>query len=584
MSNSRNRWLGLVFISMAISLVIIDGTIVNTIFPSITKSLTLTDTQIQWVQESYVLVFASLLLVWGSLADRFGRRLMLIVGIAVFVAASIWAGMATTPDALILARIVQGLGGAMVLPTTLSLVNANFVGKERGIAFAVWGATIGGMVAVGPVLGGWLTTVDWKLDLSVVVIETWRWAFWVNLPFGILVIAGLIFFVNESRQAQREGGIDFVGALFAALGFFTLTFGLIEGRFYGWWDQKASFNLLGFYDWPKESISVIPVSLFLSVVFFTVFVMWERARDKAHKNVILDLNLFKIKSFRNGSIAALIISMGEFGLIFAIPLWLQNIEGLDALHSGIVLLWLAGGAFLASAMVGGLSGKLSPVLAVRIGVVLEIVGIAGLGYFASVAGNWQSIAAWLCIYGFGVGVATAQLTGVIMQDVPLEKVGQGSGTQSTSRQVGSALGIAVLGSLLFTGLSTNVSNNVQGMQELSGIDKAQVKLLADNIGELTSQSAGAVVPNLSALLQSTGAPANFADSIAVQAREGFTQSVRTTAYAAAGFLVLGLIATFTIKGRRPEEQAWAKAAEPGTKPDAGKDPDLYDTSESGSQS
>ena len=583
MSNSRNRWLGLVFISMAISLVIIDGTIVNTIFPSITKSLTLNDTQIQWVQESYVLVFASLLLVWGSLADRFGRRLLLIVGIAVFVAASIWAGMATTPDALILARIVQGLGGAMVLPTTLSLVNANFVGKERGIAFAVWGATIGGMVAVGPVLGGWLTTVDWKLDLSVVVIETWRWAFWVNLPFGILVIAGLIFFVNESRQEQREGGIDFVGALFAALGFFTLTFGLIEGRYYGWWDQKNAFNLFGIYEWPKESISVIPASLFLSVVFFVIFVIWERARDAAHKNVILDLNLFKIASFRNGSIAALIISMGEFGLIFAIPLWLQNIEGLDALHSGIVLLWLAGGAFLASGLVGGLSGKLSPVMAVRIGVVLEIVGIAGLGFFASVGGSWQSISAWLAIYGFGVGVATAQLTGVIMQDVPLEKVGQGSGTQSTARQVGSALGIAVLGSLLFTGLSSNVASNIEGMQELKGIDAAQVKLLAENIGELTSQSAGAVVPQLSALLQSTGAPANFADAIAVQAREGFTQSVRTTAYAAAGFLALGLIATFTIKGRRPEDQDWAKAVVPATKPEPGNDPDVYTTADEGNQ-
>jgi EmrB/QacA subfamily drug resistance transporter len=553
MSNTRNRWLGLVFISMAISLVIIDGTIVNTIFPSITKSLTLSDTQIQWVQESYVLVFASLLLVWGSLADRFGRRLLLIVGIAVFVAASIWAGMATTADALILARIVQGLGGAMVLPTTLSLVNANFVGKERGIAFAVWGATIGGMVAVGPVLGGWLTTVDWKLDLSVVLIESWRWAFWVNLPLGILVIAGLIFFVGESRQEQREGGIDFVGALLSALGFFTLTFGLIEGRFYGWWDQKNPFNLFGVYDWPTESISIIPVSLFLSIVFFVIFVMWERSREAAHKNVILDLNLFHIKSFRNGSIAALIISMGEFGLIFAIPLWLQNIEGLDALHSGIVLLWLAGGAFVASGLVGGLSGKLSPVWAVRIGVILEVIGIAGLGFFVSVEGNWQSIATWLFIYGFGVGVATAQLTGVIMQDVPFEKIGQGSGTQSTARQIGSALGIAVLGTLLFTGLTSNVSSNIQSMKELEGIDAAQVKMLADNIGDLTEQSAGAVVPQLSALLQSTGAPTEFSDAIAVQAREGFTQSVRTTAYAAAGFLALGLVATFTIKARRPEE-------------------------------
>ena len=158
MSQTKNRWIALVFISMAISLVIIDGTIVNTIFPAVIEDLQLTSTEVQWVQESYVLVFASLLLVWGSLADRYGRKLLLIVGIVVFVAASIWAGNTDSAEAMILARVVQGIGGAMVLPTTLSLVNANFEGKERGIAFAIWGATIGGMVAVGPVLGGWLAT------------------------------------------------------------------------------------------------------------------------------------------------------------------------------------------------------------------------------------------------------------------------------------------------------------------------------------------------------------------------------------------------------------------------------------------
>ena len=158
MTAVRNRWIGLVFIAMGISLVIIDGTIVNTIFPSIIDALKLTSTEVQWVQESYVLVFASLLLVWGSLADRFGRKLVLVIGIAIFVASSIWAGTSTDATSMIAARVVQGIGGSMVLPTTLSLVNANFQGKERGIAFAVWGATIGGMVALGPVLGGWLAT------------------------------------------------------------------------------------------------------------------------------------------------------------------------------------------------------------------------------------------------------------------------------------------------------------------------------------------------------------------------------------------------------------------------------------------
>ena len=139
MSKTPNRWIGLVFISLAISLVIIDGTIVNTIFPAIINELHLSSSQVQWVQECYVLVFAALLLVWGSIADRFGRRRILLIGIVLFIFASVWASFATSDVTLIIARIEQGIGGAMVLPTTLALLNANFQGKERGIAFAVWG-------------------------------------------------------------------------------------------------------------------------------------------------------------------------------------------------------------------------------------------------------------------------------------------------------------------------------------------------------------------------------------------------------------------------------------------------------------
>jgi EmrB/QacA subfamily drug resistance transporter len=558
MTKTRNRWIGLVFISMAISLVIIDGTIVNTIFPSVIKSLALTSTDIQWVQESYVLVFASLLLVWGSLADRFGRRLMLVIGLTVFVLASVWAGTTDSAQAMILARIVQGLGGAMVLPTTLSLVNANFQGKERGIAFAVWGATIGGMVAIGPVLGGWLTTVDWSLDLGSVVIETWRWAFCVNLPLGAIVIAGLLYFINESKQAQREGGVDFVGALLSVVMFGTLVFGLIEGRVYGWWDQTKNIFALGDFTWPADIISVIPVSLAISLVFGIIFVIWERAREKAHKNVLLDLGLFSIASFRNGSIAALIISMGEFGLLFAIPLWLQNVSGLNALSSGMVLLWLAGGAFLASAVGGALSGRISAVTAVRIGVALEMIGVLGIALGANTLDGWQGIAGYLFIYGIGVGLATAQLTGVIMVDVPMDRIGQASGSQSTVRQVGSALGIAVLGTALFTSTQAAVATNIESLSVFKGAPTAQVKVVSDSISNLVVDSAGAILPNLPKFLQTTGMPENIATDVQLQAREGFTEGVKATGWFAGGFLALGLLSTFFIGSRRKKEEKAAK--------------------------
>ena len=531
MTPTKNRWIGLVFIAMSISLVIIDGTIVNTIFPSIINELALSSTEVQWVQESYVLVFASLLLVWGSIADRIGRRRLLSIGIVIFIASSVWAGLTDSATALILSRILQGIGGAMVLPTTLSLVNATFQGRERGIAFAVWGATIGGMVAVGPVLGGWLAT-----DFD------WRWAFMINLPLGILILIGLLIFVNESKAPESVGGIDWVGAAISVVMFSTMVFGLIEGRVYGWWEVNPDRQFqIGDFVWPSTGISVIPVALAISLSAFIVFVYWERTRARAGKSVLLDLNLFRIASFRNGSIAALIISMGEFGILFAIPLWLQNVIGLSPISSGLVLLWLAGGAFMASAIGGALSGKLAPARAVQIGVLLEVVGVLGVALFASQETGWAVLAPFLFIYGIGIGLATAQLTGVIMVDVPMDKTGQGSGSQSTVRQIGSALGIAVLGTLLFTGTQVSIENRLDDF----ALAPEQVSALSSAVVD----SAGAAIPQLSAELQNQGIPAATSEQIQLVAGDAFTDGAKWAAWAAAGFLVLGLGSTLNL-GRK----------------------------------
>lgn len=561
MSKTPNRWIGLLFISLAISLVIIDGTIVNTIFPSVIADLKLSSTEVQWVQESYVLVFASLLLVWGTIGDRIGRRKLLIIGILIFTLASIWAGFSTDASTMILARIAQGVGGAMVLPTTLSLVNATFQGKERGIAFAVWGSTIGGMVAVGPVLGGWLAT-----DFD------WRWAFNINAPLGLIIIIGLLIFATESKQTQREGRIDWVGAGISVIMFSTLVFGLIEGRAYGWWNvNPANQFAIGDFKWPTTGISVIPVSLAIFVISTVLFVLWERSREKAQKNVILDLGLFGISSFRNGSIAAGIISMGEFGLLFAIPLWLQNVQGLSAISSGLVLLWLAGGAFLASAVGGALSGKLSATNAVRIGVFLELIAVAGIAFIASTSGGWQGIAPFLAIYGIGIGLATAQLTGVIMVDVPLEKTGQASGSQSTVRQIGSALGIAVLGTVLFTSTQASIETRIVDLPGLSVVDEPTRQIIAEQIAGPVADSAGAAIIAIPQFLTSQGMPQDVANQVTVAAADGFTDGMKATGWAAAFFLLLGLASTYNL-GTKSKEVAGVRKtrakAKPETKADA----------------
>ena len=245
-------------------------------------------------------------------------------------------------------------------------------------------------------------------------------------------------------------------------------------------------------------------------------------------------------------LAALIISMGEFGLIFAIPLWLQNVIGMTPIGAGLVLLWLAGGAFFASGIGGALSGKLPPARAVQLGVLLELLGIVGFALVASTDTGWQAIAPFLFLYGIGVGLATAQLTGVIMVDVPMEQNGQGSGSQSTVRQIGSALGIAVIGTMLFTGTEASLENRLDEIGVPAAIQGQIVTTVVD--------SAGSVIPQLSDIAQASGVDSATADSIQLASGEAFTDGAQLAAYAAAGFLVLGFFSTFRLGGLAKEEK------------------------------
>ncbi|MCU1538058.1 MAG: drug resistance transporter, EmrB/QacA subfamily [Humibacillus sp.] len=535
----RRRWFGLVAISVAVALIIVDSTIVNVAVPNIVADLRLSSSQVQWVQESYTLVFAATLLIWGTLADRIGRRRMLLIGVAVFVVASGLAVVATSGETLIGARIIQGFGGAMILPTTLSIINVGFTGRERGIAFAVWGSTIGGMVAVGPLLGGWLTTS-----------YSWRWAFGINLPLGLLIIGGILLFVEESRSA-RDRGIDVVGALLSAVTFAMLAFGLIEGRTYGWWGTTKPLEL-GSWTW-TWSLSPVPIAVLVMLVAGTVFVVRTLRRTAAGRPTLFSFDLFAIGSFRNGNIAALIVSLGEFGIVLSLPLWLQNVLGYTAFQTGLVLLGLAVGSFAASGISAGLSSRLAPASMVRAGIVAEIVGVAGLGLVIGPSTSWLAVVPCLFVYGFGVGLATAQLTGVVLVDVPVQRSGEGSGLQSTARQIGSALGIAVLGTVLFTTAGARLDS---GLSDL-GVPQAA----RSSIVTAVVDSAGGAIPALAA--DPRTAPAQAV------AKEAFSDATRFAAFTAAGFLVLGLLATLSLGDRRRGRHEPGYAAEPGASDGAG---------------
>jgi len=512
------RWLGLFFIALGVAMIIVDATIVNVAVPQIIRDLGITSSDAQWVQEVYTLVFASLLLVWGRLADRYGRRRLFVTGAAAFAAASVLAALAQSGPELIGSRVLQGIAGAMMLPTSLSLLNAGFRGRERAIAFAVWGSTIGGTAALGPLLGGWLTTS-----------YSWRWAFGINIPLGLAVVAGTLLLVPESREMSSARGNDLAGALLSVLGFGGIVFGLIQGRSYGWWARTGPVSIAGAgWKWP---LSPVPVAFAAGVICLAAFAVVERRRNAAGRVVLLDLRLFAIPSFRNGNIAVAIVSLGEFGLLFALPLWFENVRGYSAFRTGIALLPLAIGSFAASGFGAQLASRRGPLFVVRLGIVLEIAGVAGIGLVVGPATAWWATVPVLFVYGLGVGLATAQLTGVVLADVPVANSGQASGTQSTSRQVGSAFGIAILGTVLFTVLGAQLS---QRLSSLPGVSAGERSALVAGV----KQSAGAVIGQLAASPRTAAA--------AAMAKEAFSQATRLTAATAATFLVLGLLASLSL--------------------------------------
>jgi hypothetical protein len=381
------------------------------------------------------------------------------------------------------------------------------------------------MAAVGPLLGGWLTTAF-----------DWRWAFGINVPLGIIIIIGVVTFITESKDATPRR-VDIVGALLTVLTTGSLVFGLIEGRTFGWWLSTADVPA----GW-TFAISPIPFSFLVTVLAGIAFVVWGLRRERAGKSTMLSFGLFRIASFRNGNIAALIVSLGEFGIILSLPLFLQNVLGYDALQTGLVILALAIGSFVASGSSGALGGRVSPVWIVRFGIIAEIIGVFSVGLVLTTSVGWFPIAASLFVYGFGVGLATAQLTSVVLKDVPVEKSGQGSGTQSTSRQVGSALGIAVLGTILFTSLGSNLDARLaeRGLPEAA----------RTQIVDVVVKSAGTAIPGLEAQFP----------EVAADARSAFTDGTRYSAFAAAGFLAIGFLATLRLDGRKEDHSEEPVAA------------------------
>ncbi|GLW62742.1 MFS transporter [Actinomadura rubrobrunea] len=529
----RRRWLGMVVISLGVALIVVDATIVSVLLPQIIAGLGLTGTDAEWVTSVYALVFAALLIPFGRAGDLYGRRRLFVTGVGVFTAASAAAALAQNGSALIGARGLQGVGAAMILPAALSTVHAAFTGRHRAVAFGVYGSLISGMAALGPLLGG-----------AVASAADWRWAFGVNLLFGAALVAGALLFMPETRAPRPDAAdgargadrrpaalrdIDWAGGALSVLGLGALVCGLIEGQNYGWWTATRAFSA-GPIEWPATGLSPVPIMLGLAAVLLTGLVLVERARAAAGRPVVLDLALFRIAGFRRGNLALALVNVGELGLLFVLPLFLLGVHGSAPLQISLAILPLAAGAFLAGGAAGRLARRRGPHRVVQLGLALEVAAVAALAAVLGPTTGGLGLAPWMLLYGLGLGLTAAQLTNVSLADVPAPLAGQAAGTQSTSRQVGAALGIAFVGAVFTTALGGAMADRLQDGPLPAARQAAIVHELRHSAGTYARELHGA--PGM-------GAVAKAAD-------ESLAAATQRAVLATGAVLALGLVMTLRL--------------------------------------
>ncbi len=507
------------FIALGVAMIIVDATIVNVAVPVIIRDLHLSEVGAEWLNSVYSLVFAALLITFGHAGDRWGRRRMFILGTAVFVGASVVSATATSGDVLIVGRALQGVGGAMVLPATLATVNVLFTGKERATAFAIWGSTIGVFGALGPLLGGLLTT-----DVS------WRWAFLVNLFIGAIIIVGAVRFVPETSSGSVGSGLDLPGNALVMIGFAGVVFALIEGGTYGWWAQGARFRA-GSLGWPAGWPSPIPLICAIGVASLVTFVLREARRRRHGRAALVDLSLFAIRSFSAGLAAVFMVSLGEFGILFVLPLFLEGVLAYSALHTGVVILAIALGTLLAGGATPGVARAIGARGVARLGLGSEVIGLIGLGAVVSPTVDVWLMVPWLAAYGVGLGMASAQLPGVVLSEVPTLQSGQASGIQSTNRQVGSAFGIAVLGTVFASEIG---SRTASALHAVAGVPAATARQVA----AAARASGGAVVRPLATL--------PHGHELVVAVSGAVADATRFVALLGAAFIAVGLVGTMLL--------------------------------------
>jgi EmrB/QacA subfamily drug resistance transporter len=479
------RWWTLAVMSLSLLVISMDNTILNVALPTISDDLGASSSQLQWIVDSYTLVFAGLLLAAGSLGDRFGRRRALRIGLVVFLAGSVAAAVAGSPATLIAGRALMGVGGAFIMPQTLSILTNVFPAEERPKAIGIWAAVSGLGIAFGPITGG-------------VLIEnlSWGWVFLINIPVAITALALSRPFVPESKDPSAPK-LDPFGATLSFAGLTTLLWAIIEaGGDRGWTD------------------SAVVSSFGLAAALLSAFVVWEMHAPSP----MLDVRLFRDRRFSASAASITMVFFALFGTIFFLTQYLQSVLGYGPITAGAAFIPVSVGMVVASQVSARLTVRVGPRPIVAGGLALVAAGLALLS-LAQADSGYGLIAAALAALGFGMGMAMTPATESLMSALPKENAGVGSAMNDAVRQVGGALGVAVLGSLLSSGYRGDMDAAVSG--------------LPAGAGDAASEGVGGAM----AVADKIGGPAG--DTLAATAEQAFTNAMNTTVLIAAAAALIG---------------------------------------------
>jgi EmrB/QacA subfamily drug resistance transporter len=414
-TEANRKWWALGALSVSLFMIMLDNTVVSLALPSIQKDLGTSLSQLEWVVNAYALVFAVLLLTAGKLADFLGRRKIFLGGIVVFTLTSLACALASNGGALIGARSVQGVGAAMMLPATLSIISAVFPVAERGMAIGIWAGVSGGALAIGPLVGGVL-----------VEYASWQWIFYINLPVGVLGVFLAFWLVPESRDMSGEQKLDIPGLIASGATIFLLSFGLIEANSYGWTSATIILCFVG---------AAVSLALFVAI-------------EMRQRLPMIDLSLFRNPTFSAGNAGGVLMFVSLFGFVFFISIYFQTVLGYSVIRAGASFLVVTMAIMLTSPIAGVLSDRYGSRWLMAGGMFLWGVGITVLSTIVDVNTGFLKMTPWFILGGIGFGLVMPPMTAAILGSIDVDKSGVASGVMQAFRQLGGGLGVAVMGAII----------------------------------------------------------------------------------------------------------------------------------------